>query len=349
MIKNQLVIYKTFSTQQYIFDSSKINLDLSNTEQKYIQIPVPSSIKIEHITSNYPFTITDHQIYIQPIQRKSSLASNSIDEISETDVNKIIENIEVIIKYTNIKWKTIYNFFKNTNTLICYASITNDSKFDIKTNDVKIVFRSIDHEYDPSQPKNLEVDIPTFHTKNMIQFNLKDILNDQIFTISDHTNIELWRSNVSCNEIYQHDITDTYHSFCDSYLIIETPHMLIPGHFEIYERTEENDILSLGSVNIKLYKKGQKLKIHFPKNKNIKLKNNLEQKNHSFFISKTHCNYTSKIKKSSDGNVILHFFLENTKLKNPSKPPTFEDGIYSIWEIICHDKETKFDLQYTLE
>jgi hypothetical protein len=346
MIKNQLVIYKTFATQQYIFDSS-------NIEQNYIQIPIPSTIKIEHITSNYPFTITDHQIYIQPIRRKteetSIKISNSIDEISEIDIHKAMENIEIIIKYTNIKWKTIYNFFKNTNTLICYASITNDSKFDIKTNDIKIVFRSLDHEYDISQLKNLAIDIPTFHTKNMLQFDLKDLFNDQIFTISDHTNIELWRSNVSCSEIYQHHIKDTYHSFCDSFLIIETPYMLVPGHLEIYERTEENDILSLGEVNIKLYKKGEKLKIHFPKNKNIKLKNKLEQKNHSFFIEKSNCNYTSKIKKTSDGNLIVHFYLENTKLKNPSKPPTFQDGDHCIWEVICHEKETKFELQYTLE
>lgn len=326
MIKNQLVIYKTFATQQYIFDISS----------SPISVPIPSTIKIEHITSNYPFTVSNNQIHML-----------NMNKIEERDICKVLENIEIIIKYTNIKWKPIYNFFKNTNTLICYASITNHSNFDIKTDDIKIIFRSLDHEYDISQPKNLDIDIPTFHTKNMLQFDLKYLFEKQIFTISEQTNIELWRSNVSCSEIYQHHIKDIYHSFCDSFMVIETPHMLLPGQFEIYERTEENDILSLGSVNIKLYRKGEKLKIHFPKNRNIKLKNKLEQKNHSFFIEKTHCNYLSKIKKTVDGNVVIHFYLENTKLKNPSKPPTFDDGHHSIWELICHDRETKFELQYT--
>lgn len=334
MIKNQLVIYRTFATQQYIFD-------VSETET-FIQIPVPKTIKLEHITSNHPFTISNGQILIHPPHPHIPTSSNAIDEITHK------ENIEVIIKYTNIKWKSIYNFFKNTNTLICYASITNDTHFDIDTNDIKIVFRSIDHEYEIDQPKNLTTDIPTFHTKNILQFELKDKLEEN-FTLSEQTNIELWKSNVSCNEVYQHHIQDTHMSFCDSFLILETPYMLVPGHLEIYERTEENDILCLGSVNIKLYKKGEKLKIHFPKNKSIKLKNHLDQKNHSFFINKTHCNYTSKIKKSTDGNVIVHFYLDNFKLKNPSKAPTFTDCEYSIWEILCHEKETKFELQYTLE
>lgn len=342
MIKNQLVIYKTFATQQYIFDTS--------APDPSFQIPIPSAINAEHITSNYPFTISESMIHIHPSpQETQETSSNAIDEITETHANKIIQNVEVIIKYTNIKWKSIYNFFKNTNTLICYASVTNDSKFDIKTNDIKIVFRSLDHEYDITQPKNLCVDIPTFHTKNMLQFDLKDRFKDQPFIVSEQSNIELWRSNVSCNEIYQHYIDDIHHSFCDSFLIIQTPYMLVPGHFEIYDRTENNDILSLGSIMIKLYKKGEKLKIHFPKNRMIKLKNKLEKKNHSFFITKTNCSYVSKIKKSTDGTAMIHFYLENTKLKHSSKTPTFVDGEYSIWEIICHDKETKFDLEYTLE
>jgi hypothetical protein len=343
MIKNQLVIYKTFATHQYIFDTSSSDVSF--------KIPVPSSIKMEHITSNYPFTISEAHIHIHQKTREIEAiqVSNSMEEISETHANNILENIEVIIKYTNIKWKSIYNFFKNTNTLICYASIINETKFDIKTNDIKIVFRSIDHEYNIVQAKNMNIDIPTFHTKNMLQFDLKDTLKDHIFILSEHSNIELWRSNVSCSEIYQHHINDTHYQYCDSYLIIETPYMMVPGHLEIYDRTEGDDILCLGSVNIKLYKKGEKLKIHFPKNKLIKLKNNLEQKNHSFFITKTHCSYLSKIKKSTDGNIIIHFYLENTKLKNPSKVPTFINGDYSIWEIICHEKETKFELQYTLE
>jgi hypothetical protein len=337
MIKNQLVIYRTFATQQYIFDSS--------ASEACIQIPVPSSIKVEHITSNYPFTISQGHILIHPSpnQHPNTTTSNAIEEIT------VKENIEVILKYTNIKWKTIYNFFKNTNTFICYASITNDTHFDIQTNDIKIVFRSVDHEYDIGQPKNLNVDIPTFHTQNMFKYDLKDRLEGNIFTLSEQSNIELWRSNVSCNEVYQHLITETYLSFCDSFLVLEAPYMLVPGHLEIYDRTEENDILCLGSVNIKLYKKGEKLRIHFPKNKTIKLKNHLDQKNHSFFITKTHCTYSSKIKKTTGGNVILHYYLEHSKLKNPSKAPTFTDGEYSIWEVICHDKETKFELQYTLE
>jgi hypothetical protein len=334
MIKNQLVIYRTFATQQYIFDSSAF--------ESSIQFPIPPSIKVEHITSNYPFTISQGHILIHDVPTKHT-SSNAIEEIVEK------ENIEVILKYTNIRWKTIYNFFKNTNTLICYASITNDTNFDLQTNDIKIVFRTIDDEYEIGQSKNLNVDIPTFHTKNILQYDLKDQLEGNIFTLSEQSNIELWRSNVSCNEVYQHNIDEPYLTFCDSFLILETPHMLVPGYLEIYDRTEENDILCLGSVNIKLYKKGEKLKIHFPKNKTIKLKNHLDQKNHSFFITKTNCTYSSKIKKATNGNVILHYYLESSRLKNPSKVPTFTDGEYSIWEIICHDKETKFELQYTLE
>lgn len=340
MIKNQLVIYRTFATQQYIIDVHQ--------SQEQIQIRIPSTVKMEHITSNYPFTISNHQILIVPKVETVATVSNAIDETTEKDMDKLIENIEIIIKYSNIKWKTIYNFFKNTNTLICYASITNETKYDIHTNDIKVVFRSIDHEYDIHQPKNLNIDIPTFHTKNIVQFDLKDILETP-FTLSEHTNIEIWRHIVNCKEIYQHYLKDIHQVYCDSFVIMDTPEILLPGHLEIYERTDENDILCLGSINIKLYKKGQKLKIHFPKNKFLKLKNETTQKNHSFFIHKTFHTFRSKIKKFIEGNAIIHFYMEESVIKNPSQPASFHEEGYSVWEIKCEDKETFFELNLNIE
>ena len=340
MIKNQLVIYRTFATHQYLFD-------IHETKEP-IQLSVPSTTKIDHITSNYPFTITNHQIHINPIVLTKSTSSNAIDETEEKNVHKLIQNIEIIIKYPNIKWKSIYNFFKDTNTLICYASITNESHFDIDTKDVKIVFRSIDHDYDINQPKNLNIDIPTFHTKNIIQFDLKEIF-DNPFKLSDHTNIEVWRHNVSCNEIFQHYILDDHQNYCDSFLIFRVPEIIFPGHLEIYHRTEQNDILCLGSTSIKLYQKDEKMKIHFPKNRLVKLKNTLVRKNHSFFIQKTQILVSSKIKKYTEDKAIIHFYIEKHKVKNPSKASSFEDDGYLVWEMICEDLESNFQLDFNIE
>jgi hypothetical protein len=338
MIKNQLVIYRTFATQQYIFDVHQIK-DL-------LQIPIPSSTKIEHITSNYPFTISKHQIHVYPIIETTPTSSQAIDETEEKNLDKLIHHLEIIIKYTNIKWKTIYNFFKNTNTLICYASITNETNFDFHTKDIKIVFRTIDHDYDIVQPKNLHLDIPTFHTKNILQIELNDIF-DHSFVLSEQSNIEIWRFNVTSNEIYKHHIMDDYQYYCDSFLIIEAPTILLPGYLELYDRTVTNDIICLGTIHMKLYRKGDNITIHFPKNRSIKLKNNLSYKNHSFFIEKTLYNLETKIKKLIEGKIIVHFYIESHGLKNISTPPSKQDNDYLIWEVICEDKETIFQLNFS--
>jgi len=330
MIKNQLVIYRSFATQQYVYDVRQTN--------HQIRIPIPSSVKMEHITSNYPFTISDHHILIE----------SQIDYDTKYSALRLEKNIEIIIKYSNIKWKTIYNFFKNTNTLICYASISNETKFDIHTNDVKVVFRSIDNDYEITQEKNVNIDIPTFHTKNIIQFDLKDILNKP-FILSDHSTIEMWRHIVQCKEIYQHDLKDIYQTYCDSFLIIHTPEILLPGNLEIYERSDTNDILCLGSTNIKLYKKDQDIKVHFPKNRSIKLKNDTTKKSHSFFLNKVFYTFHTKIKKFIDGNATIHFYLEKSGIKNPSKPPTSEDHDHYIWEYVSQDYESNFELNYNIE
>lgn len=338
MIKNQLVIYRTFATQQYIFDVHQI--------KDILEIPIPSSTKIEHITSNYPFTISNHHIHVYPIIQTTPTSSHAIDETDEKNLDKLIQNLEIIIKYTNIKWKTIYNFFKNTNTLICYASITNETKFDFHTKDIKIVFRTIDHDYNIVQPNNLHLDIPTFHTQNILQIELNDKF-DHPFVLSEQSNIEIWRYNVTCNEIYKHHIMDDHQSYCDSFLIVESPTILLPGYLELYDRTVTNDIICLGSIHIKLYRKGDNVTIHFPKNKSIKLKNNLSYKYHNFFVEKTLYNLETKIKKSIDGKVIIHFYIDSDGIKNPSKPPTIQEEYCSIWEVICEDKETIFQLNFS--
>jgi hypothetical protein len=339
MIKNQLVIYRTFATHQYIIDVHQI--------KETTRIPISTSVKAEHITSNYPFTISDHHILIEPQIQSISTSSKAIDETFVKDINRL-HNIEIIIKYLNIKWKSVYNFFKNTNTLICYASIYNETGTNIYTNDVKVVFRSIDHEYDNTQEKNLTIDIPTFHTKNIIQFDLKDIL-DKPFILSDYSSVEMWRYIVKCKEIYRHNLKDIYQNHCDSFLMIDTPEILLPGHFEIYDRSDTNDILCLGSTNIKLYKKDQTLKIHFPKNRSIKLKNDSTKKSHSFFMNKVFHTFHTKIKKSIDGNAIIHFYIEKSGIKNPSKPPTLEEDEHYYWEVTSENQETIFELNFSIE
>lgn len=338
MLKNQLVIYRNFATQQYIYDIHEINEE--------IKIPISSSTNIEHITSNYPFTIKNHQILIHPIIQTTPTISTAIDETTEKDIHPLIQNLEIIIKYPKIKWQTVYNFFKNTNTLICYASITNQHNFDIHTKDIKVVFRSVDHEYDIIQPKNLTVDIPTFYTQNILQIDLNEVF-DKPFVICEHANIEIWRKEIICNEIYQHHIMDNHQYYCDSFLVFDVPFIMLPGNLEIYERTESNDILSLGSSYIKLYKRGDKLKIYFPKNNFIKLKNELTCNNHSFFIQKSIYTLKTKIKKQIEGKAIIHFYIEKNGIIKPSKEPTIQDKHYMIWEVISENKETIFDLTFT--
>jgi len=351
MIKNQLVIYRTFATQQYIFQKQKIT--------NILQIPVSPSTKYSEIISNHPFSLSKTQdssyIIIDPIPD----TTHHIHEISESEVEKLNldDVIEIIIKYPSIHWKSHYTFFKNNSTFIYNIVIHNESKISFDTNDIKLIFRSIDHKYEPknsdlstkSCSQDEFLDIPTLQTSNLIEYDLKPKLDDH-FVLKEYYHTQFWNNSVNHSEIYQVDIFDEYQKFSNSFITFKVPEIILPGHLELYDRTESNDIYSIGSLDIKLYHKDNKMKILFPKNKMLKLKNSLTKKSHSFFITKTHYIFESKMKKLFPIRTIVHFYIySKTEIKNLSKPFTYHEDHHYIWEHICDKDKDVFTLEFDSE
>lgn len=301
MIKNQLSIYRKFATQQIIFE---------RTTQE-IEIPVSPKVKSENITCSESFTIQENKIKIF-----------SRDQSKQT---------EIIIHYPNLSWKSHYQLFKCTSILKCYASIENETDFDFQTNDIKLMFRSIDHEYQPKETiNNKGKDIPTLETKNILEYRL-DLPEN--FILSRLSNLFIWEQFVDHEEIYQVNIMDEYSSHADAYLTFVTKEILLPGSMEILTRSEMNDLISLGGMDIKLYHRNDKMKIYFPENKFIKLKPKMDKKSHSFFLSKKLFHYSCKIKSKSDSNKKIHFYLNSNGIQNFSEEPKYKEGNIYIWEI----------------
>jgi hypothetical protein len=310
MIKNQLTIYRKFATQQILFEE--------NTE--IIEFPISSKIKPEQITCSEPFTIlSNHHLKIFP-------------------KIEIKQKREVIIHYPNIFWQSHYQLFKCSGIIKGYASINNDSEFDFQTNDIKLVFRSLDNEYNPSQTSsiNKQRDIPTFETKNIWEYSLFDTLPKN-FNLSKYSNLLLWEQMIDYEEIYQINILDEYSTYADGYLVFHTKEILLPGSMEILFRTDLNDLISAGGMDIKLYQKNERMKIFFPQNKFIKVKSSLSKKNHSFFLSKKHYHYECKIKytRKNNSHVKIHFYLNNKGIQNYSLEPKHKEGNIYIWEFSC--------------
>jgi hypothetical protein len=307
MIKNQLTIYRKFATQQILFEES-----ISN-----IEIPVPSKIKSENITCSEPFSVLNNSI-LKIFPRKDTKQTR-----------------EVIIHYPNVFWQSHYQLFKCQGLLKSYASIYNESNFDFHTNDIKLVFRSMDHEYDPKESTHHKhKDIPTLETKNILEYQLSEILPDN-FILSKFSNLLISEQHLGLEEIYQVNILDEYSFYADAYLSFHTKETLLPGTLEILIRTHINDLISAGGMDIKLYHRNERMKIYFPQSKFIKLKHKLDKKNHSFFLTKKQFQYECKIKSKTNRCLTkIHFYLNTKDIQKFSREPTYKEGNIFIWEHI---------------
>jgi len=339
MIKNQLVIYRSFAIQQFIFQCEKF--------PQNIQIPISPDSKHHEIECSIPFMISENKIHLSIPKQEDT---KPIHEISEKDVEHVLlhQNVEVIIKYPSVKWTSYYTFFKNSSTFIHNISIINKSKTNFDTKDIKLVFRSIDHEYNPKKSEEESTDIPSLQSSNLIDFELKDKL-DENFVLKEYFQMKLWSHNVNHSEIYQVDISDEFQKYTNSFIIFKIPHIILPGHLEMYDRTETNDVYSVGALDVKLYHEGQKIKIHFPKNKMLKLKNHLTKSSHSFFTNKTHYKFESNMKKLFPIQTIVHFYFHTYKpLNNLTIPFSFQEDNHYIWEYKCEKDKDTFLLEFDI-
>jgi len=344
MIKNQLVIYRTFATQQYIFHREKYS-------QEFI-IPISPLTKPHEIESNIPYTISENKIQVQVPKHDVPIP---IHEISQKEAETISENIEIIIKYPTISWKSFYTFYKNSSIFTFNISIINNSKINFETRDIKLVFRSIDHEYIPDSEKGekarneFDIDIPSMQSTNLVDYELKCKL-DEKFILKEYFCMKLWSENVNHSEIYQVDMQDEYQKYTNSFIKFKIPEMILPGHLEMYDRNELNDIYSIGSLDVKLYRKGDKMKILYPKNKMLKLKNHFTKSSHSFFLNKTHFKFESKMKKLFPITSIVHFYIYSSKnITNFTKPFSYYEDNHYIWEHICEKENDSFILEFDIE
>jgi hypothetical protein len=326
MIKrNQLVIYPK-SAIQHIEIEPLLN-------QSEIVFPIPNYISPLHIHANHNFTIKEvegkNHIWFTKYPQPELISTNSI---ALTEISN--HTIEILIKNPHISWKPSYTLMKDSGELICYGCIINETNFTYSTNDIKLVFRSIDHKY---KNQSDDRDIPTIDSSNYVEYKLHDQL-DESFTLHKSLSVKLWSEKISMKEYVQIDIDNPYETkIFNSFLKFNVPNLMLPGELEIIYRLQNKDILHLGTIYNKTYYKDDELQIMFPRNKSIKIKNKMDTKNHSFFIEKTTCKFESKIKKLYKHPLTVRF----TTYK-PIKTSSihFEyNGHYCFWDFDMEDKE----------
>jgi hypothetical protein len=330
MIKrNQLVIYPKFATHHIEIEPIENQTEIQLPVSKYItpfQIHANQNFEIKEINDNHHICFTN----IQSFPTKSK----SLTEISNMP-------IEIFIKIPQIHWKPSYTLFKDNRELTCFGCIVNESKFDYKTNDIKLVFRSIDHKYKSEKEAR---DIPTIDSSNFVEYKLQEQL-DESFTLHNNLSVKLWSEKISMKEYVQIDIDNPYENkFFNSFLKINVPNLMLPGELEIIYRLENKDLLHLGTIYNKTYYKDQELQIMFPRNKSISIKNHIETTSHSFFIEKTTCKFESKIKKFYKHPLTIRFYTHK-----PVKTSSIifeQNDQYYFWDFLLDQNEKLFTLEF---
>ena len=330
MLKKQLTIYRNFSSLYYEFDPNE-----------QVSIPVPSQISLDKIYSNRSFSIQNQTLMINhQIQSKetSSLA------IHETENEEVHDPIEIILRFESISWRTSYTLFKNTKLLFCNLLIQNPDQIIIPVNDIKVVFRSTDYEYDAKD----KLDVPTLHTDKMVEYNL-DVPND--FELKNfHHQILLWKHKIDLTEVYEVDLMDENLKYAYSHLVFKAPELILLGHLEIFDR-KDNHTIHVGSLDMKLYKKDERVKIYFPKNNYLPIKSNTAKSNHSFFMNKNHFRLESKLKnKLHTKAFVRYYFYQPHPIKNLTVEPTLHEKHFYAWDRTFEPKEqNQFHLEFDLE
>ena len=329
MKKNQLVIYPKYATQQIIYE-------YNGNENCEIAIPISNSVLPQKIRCSHSFEVKtingQNQLMCRP-KNLESTKSNALVEIHQ-------ETINTFIKIESIQWKPTFTLSKDLGELNCHACITNQSNLEYQTNDIKLVFRSVDHKYKKEKDDR---DIPTIDSSNFAEYKLKDRL-PETFVLKNHITVDLWNHNVEMKEFVKVNIDIEKPKYVHSFLSFKVPELMLPGEMEILYRLENNDLLHLGSIYNKIYWKDDELQIMFPMNRSIKIKNNLEIKSHSFFIEKTTCKLESKIKKFYKHPLNVKLYT-NRIIKDSSLPYSLEDDLY-YWEICVQESETIFKLDF---
>jgi hypothetical protein len=320
MIKNQLVIYRTFAMQHIV---------CSLNENVSVQVSPFTTSQMVHC--NFPFELKNSTVTIQPYKNTHN---NSLSEF-------VYDSIELLIKIPQIHWKSNYILYKSQSVLICSANIINDSKISYKTKDIKLIFRSLDHKY--KKEKEQLNDIPTFDTSNYQEYAIKEYL-DENFVLDEHYYIQLWSKSIDMYEFVQVDIDKHRPKLLNSFINLIVPELMLPGNLEVVHRQDSGDILHLGTLNIKLYLKGQKLQIMFPNNKSISVENKIQTSSHSFFITKSHHKLHSKIKRNYSHPLMIEF-ITCQKVKSSNKPAREQDGWF-IWEHKVSSSTDTFDLEF---
>jgi hypothetical protein len=329
MEKNQLIIYPKYSTLHIVHKPSS---DLFDVE-------VPPNINPSSIYSNAPFeTITRNgRCYLSFHIDKSSTktSSNALEEISQI---QILENIEIYIKLEKVFWTPSFILFKDSGTLSCSANVVNLSGFDFETDDIKLVFRSIDHQYTKIKDKR---DIPTIDSSNFVEYKPNIPKN---FVMRTAYTFCLWKRLIEMRESVRVDIEDPKPETLSSFLSFSVPELMLPGEIETVYRLKNGDLLHLGTVYSRLYLKDEIIKILFPMNKSIKVRSSIETSSHSFFSEKTMLKMQSTMSKLYQHPLTVEFFSHRPIKSSKPEPSFTEDNIY-IWSLEMKEKELKFTLE----
>jgi hypothetical protein len=329
MEKKQLSIYRTFSTLHYRFESNQT-----------VQVPIYPSVSLQKIFCNRPFLIENETLIIQTESIQTS--SHAIQETES------IEPIEIIIRLDHITWQSHYSLFKDQNVLFSNVSIHNPDNISLEVEDIKIIFRSTDQEFDPKDKKNIGVDIPTIYTEKIIEYPLHVKKGFQLKALQQFI---LWKHEIDVKEIYEINLMDDDLKFAHSYLTFRSPNVILPGHLEIFDRKQDHQIVNLGSIQIKLYRKDDLIKIHFPKNQWIPVKTHSTKSNHSFFLNKNHHRIESKTKNKLSNKTFVRYYINAPiHIKNASIEPSIQDEHYYAWDKTFEPKEqNQFHLEFDLE
>lgn len=327
-LRNQLVVYPKYAIQHIIVHSGENH-----------EIPISPLVDIHDIHTTVPFELkfSENGKYIV-IQSSSEsdlhTHSKALQQVEH-------DQIEIFIKLPLIHWKPNFTLFKSSGQFICSGQITNESDFEYKTSDIKLVFRSIDHPY---QKEKDDRDIPTIDSSNFVEYALKDRL-PSFFVLKKFYSVCLWFENLELKESIQINIETKKPKYVDSFLEFQVPELMLPGYMEIIYRLQNNDILHLGTIYNKIHLKDSTIKIMFPMNKSIKVKNHLEVKHHSFFIEKTRANLRSSITKLYMHPLHIEFIC-NKNIQSSSITPREDNGWY-VWDFKMEKDKDEFILEFS--
>jgi hypothetical protein len=316
MYTTDILIYRSFSLIYVKFDDYSISYEL------------PFECSPINIISNYNFSIKDNFLDLEAT---------------------IEEGLPfLIIKINEIFWKSKYILFKN-NILSQFESRAYiENKF-LKTfyfDNIFLIFRKQDYD-NKHYPTDLEhidhhhikckhKDLPNLSSNEIIKFKV------ELKKINKTESILLWKHLIEVHSYYPLYIMNKS-KHLNQIIEFISPDNILPGELEIYDKTHEDTIYSVGSFDTTYFNKNDNVRIIFPKTNDLQIGYQIDDHVH-LFKSRIDINVKLKIinKSGVKGNIKL---IYPSKKIVTSYPEHEIEKDWIFWLINCETE--KFEITIT--